>query len=65
MSDATGIPLPVIEPKRRSRLADFFIRLVREKPLGTISGIIILLLIFVAIFVGEVCSAVKDVYTWR
>jgi hypothetical protein len=23
MSDATGIPLPVIEPKRRSRLADF------------------------------------------
>ena len=36
--------------KRRSRLADFFIRLVREKPLGTISGIIILILIFVAIF---------------
>ena len=50
MSDATGIPLPVIEPKRRSRLADFFIRLVREKPLGTISGIIVLILIFVAIF---------------
>ena len=50
MSDATGIPLPVIEPKRRSRLADFFIRLVREKPLGTVSGIIILILIFVAIF---------------
>ena len=50
MSDATGIPLPVIEPKRRSRLADFFIRLVREKPLGTASGIIILILIFVAIF---------------
>ena len=50
MSDATGIPLRVIEPKRRSRLADFFIRLVREKPLGTISGIIILILIFVAIF---------------
>ena len=50
MRDATGIPLPVIEPKRRSRLADFFIRLVREKPLGTISGIIILTLIFVSIF---------------
>ena len=50
MSDATGIPLPVIEPKRRSRLADFFIRLVREKPLGTASGIIILILIFVAVF---------------
>ena len=50
MSDATGIPLPVIEPKRRSRLANFFIRLVREKPLGTAGGIIILILIFVAIF---------------
>ncbi len=50
MSDATGIPSAEIAPKRRSRLADFFIRLVREKPLGTACGIIILILIFVAIF---------------
>ena len=50
MSDPIGILSAVSEPKRRSRLADFFIRLVREKPLGTISGIIILILIFVAIF---------------
>ena len=50
MSDAIGIPSAEIAPKRRSRLADFFIRLVREKPLGTISGIIILLLILVSIF---------------
>ena len=50
MSDATGILSAVIEPKRRSRLADFFIRLVREKPLGTVCGIIILILILVAIF---------------
>ena len=50
MSSATGIPSVEIAPKRRSGLADFFIRLVREKPLGTASGIIILLLIFVAIF---------------
>ena len=50
MSDPIGILSAVSEPKRRSRLADFFIRLVREKPLGTISGIIILSLIFVAIF---------------
>ena len=49
MSDATGMPSAVSEPKRRSRLADFFIRMVREKPLGTISGIIILILILVAI----------------
>ena len=50
MSDAIGIPSAEIAPKRRSRLADFFIRLVKEKPLGTISGIIILILIFVAVF---------------
>ena len=50
MSDAIGIPSAEIAPKRRSRLADFFIRLVKEKPLGTASGIIILILIFVAIF---------------
>ena len=50
MSDAIGIPSAEIAPKRRSRLADFFIRLVREKPLGTISGIIILMLILVSIF---------------
>ena len=51
MSDAIGIPSAEIAPKRRSRLADFFIRLVREKPLGTACGIIILILILVAIFV--------------
>jgi len=38
------------DPKRRSRLADFGIRLVKEKPLGTLSGIIIVILLFVAIF---------------
>ena len=52
MSDATGIRSVEIAPKRRSRLADFFIRLVKEKPLGTASGIIILILILVAIFGG-------------
>ena len=50
MSDAIGIPSAGIPPKRRSRLADFFTRLVKEKPLGTASGIIVLLLILVAIF---------------
>lgn len=38
------------EPKRRSALADFFIRLVREKPLGTVGGVIVLLMLFTAIF---------------
>ena len=50
MSNPTGILAAEIGPKRRSRLVEFFIRLVREKPLGTVSGIIILILILVAIF---------------
>ena len=50
MSDAIGIPSAVSGPKRRNRLAEFFGRLVREKPLGTVGGIIILIIIFVAIF---------------
>ena len=50
MSDPIGILSAEIETKRRSWLAEFFGRLVREKPLGTISGIIILIFIFVAIF---------------
>ena len=50
MSDAIGIPSAVREPKRRSRLAEFFTRLVKDKPLGTVGGIIILIMIFVAIF---------------
>ena len=50
MSDATEIPSAVSEPKRRTRLADFFTRLWKEKPLGTICGMITLLLIFISIF---------------
>ena len=50
MSNATEIPSPVSEPKRRNALADFFIRLWRETPLGTACGIIVSLMIFVAIF---------------
>ena len=50
MSDAVGIPSTEIAPRRRSRLVGFSIRLVKEKPLGTACGIIIVLLIFVAIF---------------
>ena len=44
------------EPKRRGRLADFFIRLWREKPLGTFCGMIVLLLIVVAIFADVLAS---------
>ena len=38
------------EPKRRGRLADFLMRLIKEKPFGTFCGIIIVILLFVAIF---------------
>ena len=51
MSDV-GVPSVESEPKRRSRLADFHTRLVKEKPLGIACGIIILILIFVGIFGG-------------
>ena len=44
----------VVGPKRRSPLTEFFVRLVKEKPLGTVSGIIILILLFVAIFADVV-----------
>ena len=54
MSDATDISSSVIAPKRRSELVDFFTRLWTEKPLGAISGIIILLLILMAIFADVV-----------
>ena len=38
------------ERKRHSALASFFIRLVKEKPLGTIGAVITLVLLFVGIF---------------
>ena len=40
----------VAERKRHSRLVGFFIRLVREKPLGTIGAIIVLLMLFTGFF---------------
>ena len=43
-------PSPVRGSKGHTRLADFFIRLVKEKALGTVCGIVILILILVAIF---------------
>jgi len=40
----------VAETKRHFALANFFIRLVKEKPLGTVGGVITLLLLFTGIF---------------
>ena len=47
MSSATGIPSAGILPRRRSRLVEFSVRMAREKPLGTVSGIVILILVLV------------------
>ena len=52
MSVPTELPSALRPPKRRSKLAEFIIRLVKEKPLGTACGIVILILVFVAIFGG-------------
>ena len=40
----------VAEPKRRSWLVDSGIRLVKEKPLGTVGGVVTLLLLLTGIF---------------
>jgi peptide/nickel transport system permease protein len=37
------------EKKRRGALADLFVRMIKEKPLGTVGGVITLLLLMVAI----------------
>ena len=60
MSDAKGIPPAVSEPKRRSGAAYFLVRLAKEKPLGTASGIIVLILILVAIFADALAPYPHD-----
>ena len=50
MSQPRDTPLQDVERKRPSRLAEFFIRLVREKPLGAVGGVIVLILLFCGIF---------------
>ncbi len=40
--------------KRRTGFADFFIRLVREKPLGTFGAIVVIVLLFAGIFADQI-----------
>ena len=49
MDNGTDI-LPEAEPKKHSRLVGFFIRLVKEKPLGTVGAVITLVLLLTGIF---------------
>ena len=50
MSEVAGTDPKVAERKRRSWLVDFLVRLVKEKPLGTVGLIIVLVLLFAGIF---------------
>ncbi len=47
--------------KRRSPLADFFIRLVREKRLGTVGGIIVLIMLLTGIFADLTWLGLPDI----
>lgn len=54
---------PVVEApqnKRRTLLHDILIRLVKEKPLGTVGGVIVLLLILAAIFADVLAPYERD-----
>jgi peptide/nickel transport system permease protein len=46
----TDVAVGLVKRGRRSRVADFLLRLVKEKPLGTIGGVIVLVLLFSGIF---------------
>ena len=51
MAETTmGIDESLVPVKRKGAIADFFTRLVKEKPLGLAGGIVILILIITAIF---------------
>ena len=50
MSQVRDIPVQESERKRCHALADFFIRLLREKPLGVVGGVIVLIALFAGIF---------------
>ena len=50
MSTITDKPVAESGPKRRSLFVDFIIRLIKQKPLGTFGGIIVLIMLFTGIF---------------
>ena len=50
MSQLQDTAIPEIQTKRRRPLADFFVRLLRDKPLGVVGGVIVLILLFSGIF---------------
>lgn len=49
-----AVPQTALERKRRNPLTDFIGRMVKTKPLGTISGVIVLLFFVVGVFAGVI-----------
>ena len=49
-----AVPQTALERKRRNPLTDFLSRMVKTKPLGTVSGVLVLLFFFVGVFAGVI-----------
>ena len=50
MNNTPEPPADVKAAKRRNVVADFFIRLVKEKPMGALGGVILLIFVLVSVF---------------
>ena len=65
MSQIRDIPQLEAATKRRPLLTDFFVRLVREKPLGLAGGVIVLMLLFTGIFAGVLAPYdMTEIHIW-
>ena len=49
-----AVPQTALERKRRNPLTDFITRMVKTKPLGTVSGIVVVLFLVVGVFAGVI-----------
>ena len=54
----------VAERKRRGLVADTVTRLVREKPLGTVGLIIVVIMLFAGIFADVIAPYHCGIFTW-
>ena len=50
MAETVNVAQAIVEEKPRPFLVDVFVRLIKEKPLGTVGGIIVLVLFLVGVF---------------
>ena len=65
MSLLREIPGQKAERKRRPAIADFLIRLVREKPLGVFGGVIALIVLFSGIFADVLAPyGTNEIHRW-